>query len=238
MAQGETPRRRSPDGRWEWDGTSWVPAGQQELGAAPGRPRAGDASPAGARGGGFSRRVLLAAVLAGLLALAGSGTGAFLVAGSLAGGSGGGVACSDGSSLRCLPVKLDAVVKVLESNGYSCKSDRSSPSCDLAVGVTGYSVIMESPSTGGSGGVNLESFLLDVSFPKGSQPGKGAMACLKWFASIPFAGDKATAAATTSWLTREVNGHANQKATINGYRYQIDASRPGFIRLEAQGGLS
>lgn len=189
------------------------------------------------------RRVLLAALLAGGLALVLAGGAGAVASRVLADGAEPLPRCPGPGTPGCNQgADVDAVVAVLEERGYECDRGTRDPdgdehrefaSCELTDGgvlADRYSAALHSVN-----GV-VYGFDVQLTHRAGLPLTPHRMAFLTWFAVLPFGAEPESAAAAEEWLRDRLEAGAGGTTTVGAYEYELFFPwTSADIRLTASG---
>lgn len=217
---GPTLGERSPDGRWEWDGTQWRPASGAR--AAKGSNR------------GLPLTVLIALVATVVVVVAALG-GAGVFVGRLVGASQAphaaqpppnpndpGYPASCGALQGCLRgVTLTGLEQPLQAQGFRCGSAGvpNQSECIQDRGVTEYRITFDV-----QGGQRVSGIEVDVDGTTDQDPKVEAQALFERFAALPFEGDAARQGQARSWVDATVTKVG--VAGFGGYLYTMRSQSP------------
>lgn len=216
------PQWAPPAGQWGPAGVPGGPPGQW----AP--PPAGAAT--GPRPPSRWGKVLLLALLVGVVTLAGAGVGGFLITDRLAARTGPGD-CGGGSS-GCIPtLPYESVQAVLDERGFACR-DEANPygealrtvDCQLIVGYVEFDVTLNVNSG------HIRGYHAAVTFMRdGLSLGAASEALLTWLVGLPFGADPETGQVAHDWIARNLS-EPRERARVNiqGYEYLLEQDEMGL----------
>lgn len=157
-------------------------------------------------------KVLLVALLIGLVVAALSGTGAFLGARGVTGGDA--TTRCDGN-LCFSSFEVDDVSGFLTSHGFTCQTGRE---CDLWTGSARYEVRLV-----GGDGQRSRRYEASVSYAPGVAMPEPGEEFLAWFAALPFGAGAAEVSVVQDWLAqnRQDGGDHATRTDVGGLEFSL-----------------
>lgn len=182
-------------------------------------------------------KVLLLAMLIGVLTLAGAGVGGFLITNSAGARTGPGECGGSGSG--CIPtLPYESVEAVLTEQGFACQDEANPYSdalatldCELMLAYVELDVSLSLNSghiQGYYGTLTITHNDLSVGSPIDE-------AFLTWLAALPFGADAEAKQAAENWIAKNLSEPQERaEVTIRGYTYVLEHHSMG-MRLYVNG---
>ncbi len=166
---------------------------------------------------------MLLALLVGVLTLAGSGVGMFLLA-NRSGPETGPGRCSS-NYFGCIPtLPFESVQAVLTENGFACNADQyggesTSVLCELEAGYTEFRVTFDLYND------RIRSYYgYLVTQQDVPQPSESAQAFLIWLAGLPFGADPEALRVAQDWVAGHIGEEERAEVVIRGYSFSLEQS--------------